>query len=140
MSGFAFALNAALEVFREIVIAQGGDVRMVDDPSRLPTAPHQITVKATAAGHVHRVDARKVAMTALGLGAGRHRAGDPIDPRVGITQLVKIGDRIEPGMTLAKVHAASAVSAAIASADISAAVTVGAGFSHQGFSLIERVI
>jgi pyrimidine-nucleoside phosphorylase len=121
----AVASGAALQVFRAIVIAQGGDVRMVDDPSRLPAAPHQVTVESQVAGYVQTVDARKVALAALGLGAGRRKAGDPIDPSVGISRLVKIGDQVQPGMILATVHAASSASAAIARAEIGAAIGIG---------------
>jgi pyrimidine-nucleoside phosphorylase len=122
---WAVASGAALQVFREIVIAQGGDVRMVDDPGRLPAAPHQVTVESQAGGYVQMVDARKVALSALGLGAGRRKAGDPIDPSVGISRLVKIGDLVQPGMGLATVHAATSGAAAIARAEISAAIGIG---------------
>jgi len=123
----AVASGAALQVFRDIVIAQGGDVRMVDDPSRLPAAPHHVIVTAGTSGFVHAVDARKIALAALGLGAGRRQAGDLIDPSVGISRLVKICDWIEAGETLAVVHAASVASGAMAQAAVSEAIRIERG-------------
>ena len=96
----------ALEKFREIIRAQGGAEAVVDEPERvLPQARQVLEVRATAAGYVQAVDAYGVALVALRLGAGRARAEDQIDPAVGITGLVKVGDRVEAGQPLGRVHA-----------------------------------
>jgi pyrimidine-nucleoside phosphorylase len=97
--------GAALEKFREIVAAQGGDARVVDDTSRLPRAKHEVTVPAMRAGVVHDVDAMKVAMAAVRLGAGRARAEDTVDPAVGVAGLLKIGERVAAGQALGVIHA-----------------------------------
>ena len=99
------ASGAALAKFREIVAAQGGDVRMIDDPSKLPTARLRVPVPSPRASYVADVNAMDVALAALRLGAGRVKAEDKIDPAVGIGDLVKIGERVEAGATLATVHA-----------------------------------
>ena len=99
------ASGAAMRKFREIIAAQGGDVRILDEPSRLPRAQHTISINASRAGVVAEVDAMKVALAALRLGAGRARAEDAIDPAVGVADLVKIGERIVAGSTLCVVHA-----------------------------------
>jgi len=46
-----------------------------------------------------------VALAAVRLGAGRTRAEDNVDPAVGITALVKLGERVEAGQPLAVIHA-----------------------------------
>jgi pyrimidine-nucleoside phosphorylase len=99
------ASGAALAKFREIVAAQGGDVAVVDDPARLPSARLQVPLVHAAGGFVRDVDARAVALACLRLGAGRMRAEDPIDPAVGVNRLVKVGERVPPGGVLAMIHA-----------------------------------
>ena len=101
------ASGAALAKFREIVSAQGGDVRRVDDPALLPRARLEVPLTAPAAGWVQDVDARKVAVAALRLGAGRSKAEDRIDPAVGISGLVKIGEPVAAGAALCVIHANS---------------------------------
>jgi pyrimidine-nucleoside phosphorylase len=101
------ARGAALAKFREIVVAQGGDPRVVDDPSRLPRAKQRMPVKAARGGFVSEVNALDIALAGMKLGAGRMRAEDQIDPAVGIGELVKIGERVETRATLAVVHANS---------------------------------
>lgn len=93
----------ALEVFGQVVEAQGGDRRVIEDPSLLPLAPRRADVAATASGWVSDCHARTVGIAATRLGAGRERKEDSIDPGVGITLLAKRGDRVEQGQPLARV-------------------------------------
>lgn len=96
--------GAALAKFREIVAAQGGDVKAIDDPSRLPQAQRQVPVPSPGDGVVTHVDAMGIALAALDLGAGRTRAEDQVDPAVGISRLVKTGERIVRGEPLCVLH------------------------------------
>jgi thymidine phosphorylase len=93
-----------LERFRRIIQTQGGDPRVVDDPSRLPAAPHRHVVKATRAGFVTAIDAGLIGRAAGGLGAGRDRAEDPVDPAVGIMLLVKPGQPVSAGDGVFELH------------------------------------
>lgn len=98
--------GSALAKFGEIVAAQGGDARVVDDPTGvLPAAAQQVPLLAARGGVVQDVDAMEVALAALRLGAGRARAEDEVDPAVGITGLVKVGETVEQGRPLAVIHA-----------------------------------
>ena len=97
--------GAALQKFRAIIAAQGGDVRIIDEPARLPQARHTMSINSEDAGVVVEVDAMKVALAALRLGAGRAKAKDAIDPAVGVAGLVKIGQRVAVGDTLCVIHA-----------------------------------
>lgn len=95
--------GAALEVFGRVVEAQGGDPRVIEDPSLLPLAPLRAEVTALSSGWVSACEARTVGVAAARLGAGRERKEDSIDPGVGITLVAKPGDRVEKGQTLARV-------------------------------------
>jgi thymidine phosphorylase len=97
--------GAALEKLRAIVTAQGGDAGVIDEPNRLPHAEHNEPLRAPRGGVICEVDAMKVALAALRLGAGRSRTEDAVDPAVGVAGLVKIGERIEMGSTLCVIHA-----------------------------------
>ena len=99
------ASGAALEKFREMIRAQGGDVDVVDNPSRLPQARLHEDVLASRDGWVSEVDAMEVALAALRLGAGRARAEDSVDHAVGVSHLVKCGERVERGTRLCRIHA-----------------------------------
>lgn len=121
----AVSSGRALAKFREIISAQGGDGRVVDEPSRLPQARHQVSLAATADGHVADVDAMGVALAALRLGAGRARAEDKVDPAVGVSGLVKMGERISAGSPLCVIHANDATALAEAQAMLAKAIVVG---------------
>lgn len=118
----AISCGAALEKFREIVVAQGGDARVVDDPSLLPAARWQVSITSTRGGYVSEVNALDVAIAALRLGAGRARAEDKIDHAVGVTDLVKIGEHVPAGSVLAVIHANSEASLADARAIVEDAI------------------
>lgn len=97
--------GAAMAKFREMVVAQGGDVSMVDEPSRLPRAKIVEQVVASQSGYVEWVDALEIAIAAFGLGAGRERKQDRIDLAVGVEVRVNVGDKVNRGDVLAVIHA-----------------------------------
>ena len=101
----ALANGTAWERFKRLVSRQGGDVRFVEEPERLPTAPVIRVVESPETGYLARIDAREVGETAVILGAGRARKGESIDHAVGIEILHKIGDSVRTGQPLIVVHA-----------------------------------
>jgi pyrimidine-nucleoside phosphorylase len=102
--------GSGLARFRAMVEAQGGEGRVVDDPSRLPTAPFEIPVPASAAGHVTDIDPFAIGEAVVELGGGRRKAEDRVDPSVGILLDRRYGDRVETGDVLARVLASSEAS------------------------------
>ena len=102
----ALADGSGLAKLRELVAAQGGDVAMVDDPRKLPTAPTVETLRAPKTAYVAAIAADRVGIASVHLGAGREKKGDPIDHRTGIVLHAKVGDRIERGQPFADVHVA----------------------------------
>ncbi len=118
--------GSALEKFREIVTAQGGDARVVDAPDDvMRPARLRREVRAVSDGYVQSVAALDVALAALHLGAGRSRAEDPVDHAVGFTRLVKVGTRVVSGDVLAVIHANDEAKAAHAEAMLQKAILVG---------------
>jgi pyrimidine-nucleoside phosphorylase len=101
------AINSAraYNKFRQLVDAQGGDIRYVDDLSMLPTAQHSEPLEAPVTGYLQTIHAREVGETAVDLGAGRASKSDSIDPAVGITILRKVGDHVTRGEPLCWIHA-----------------------------------
>ncbi len=98
----------ALDLFRRVVEAQGGDPRAVDDPDKhLAKAQSLVPLLAQRAGYVSSIDAYAVGEAVVALGGGRRAAADRIDPAVGIVFEKKVGDAVKAGETLAVVHAAA---------------------------------
>lgn len=91
--------------FREWIAAQGGDLRYVDEPARLPAARWVRELPAPRDGYIAALNAREVGMASMVLGGGRAKKGDPIDYAVGIVLQAKIGDRVEAGQPLLTIHA-----------------------------------
>jgi len=97
--------GSAFDFLKKLIGAQGGDVSYIDKPEKLPTAPLHSKLKASSSGYIAEVHARKVGETAVALGAGRKKKGDSIDHAVGISVLVKVGDKVEKGDPLFIIHA-----------------------------------
>jgi pyrimidine-nucleoside phosphorylase len=104
--------GAAAERMERMIARHGGDARVVSAPSRLPAARVQRAVLAPRAGYVSGIEPRALGELAVHLGAGRSRADQSIDPRVGIELCVERGSRVERGEPLALLHLARASGAA----------------------------
>ena len=97
--------GAALRKFKDLVVAQGGDVSVVEDPTQLPRAKYIEAVSSPSTGWVAGVHAMEVGLTALDLGAGRERKGEQVDHAVGVVVHKKVGDRLREGEALFSIHA-----------------------------------
>ncbi|MDM7461877.1 MAG: thymidine phosphorylase [bacterium] len=95
----------ALRKFQQMVEAQGGDPRVAEKPDLLPRAPLVAEHSAHRSGYVAQIHPRQVALTALQLGAGRQRKEDTIDHAVGIEVLKAVGDPVEAGEPVFRIHA-----------------------------------
>ncbi len=95
--------GAALQKFRQMVIAQGGHPECVDDPSLLPQSAYSKVIYAPQDGYLREVDARKVGKVALLLGTGRAFKGDEIDAAAGLVLRYKVGDRVAKDDILASI-------------------------------------
>jgi pyrimidine-nucleoside phosphorylase len=93
----ALADGSALEVFRKVVAAQGGDPRVCDSPGSVLPKPKHRDELALRAGRVMAIDSEALGIAALILGAGRRTTDDTIDPAAGLVVDAYPGELIEPG-------------------------------------------
>jgi pyrimidine-nucleoside phosphorylase len=117
--------GAGRDKFAAMVAAQGGDPRVVADPSLMPRAPVRVEVKAGADGFVEAIDALALGLAAKALGAGRDTKEARIDGRVGIVLTRKRGDPVGAGEPLAILHAASAATAQDVAPAVAGAFRIG---------------
>ena len=102
----ALADGSALRLFAEVVQAQGGDPQVVDDPRRLPQPAAVREVRAERSGVLAALDAERIGLAAVELGAGRSRKEDRVDPAAGLLWRKRLGDEVRAGEVLAELHAA----------------------------------
>jgi pyrimidine-nucleoside phosphorylase len=95
----------AIQKLSQIVEAQSGDPRVIEDPERLPQADEVEVFRARRDGVVARVEPRRIGRAIVELGGGRRTIEDEIDPGVGFVIPIKPGDRVQEGEPLASVFA-----------------------------------
>ncbi|OCG58446.1 pyrimidine-nucleoside phosphorylase [Gilliamella sp. Nev5-1] len=95
----------AIEKFKTLIEAQGGDSSVVDHPEKLASAPYQIALPAQKSGYITKIIADQIGIVAMQLGAGRATKDDIIDPAVGIVLHKKVGDKVDEGEALLMIHA-----------------------------------
>jgi thymidine phosphorylase len=108
MAQAALDSGQAAERFARMVAALGGPADVLKQPG-LPVAPLQVPVPALRSGFVSRIDVRALGLLVVGLGGGRMRPGDRVDPRVGLAQVLPLGAPVAIGQPLAVLHAARVV-------------------------------
>lgn len=124
MAEEAIAKGTGFEYLQKLVQAQGGDVSYVDHPEKFPEAPVKAVVEAGKSGYIESVNARTVGETAVLLGAGRMKKGDPIDLAVGISVMVKVGQKVNAGQPLFMIHARREEDLAEAEKQLRSAVSI----------------
>ena len=97
--------GSALKKLAEMVEAQYGDSRAVYDTSLLPEAAFKREVLSEEGGYVAHIEAEDVGLVSMHLGGGRVTKDSAIDLSVGVVLHKKVGDRVEPGESLATIHA-----------------------------------
>ena len=105
MAEKCIADGSALEKFRVLVEAQGGDVSYVDDMSKYARAKYVEVVNAPRSGFISQVHARLVGEASVVLGAGRAKKSDSVDHAVGFLIHKKVGDKVQTGEPLFEIHA-----------------------------------
>jgi pyrimidine-nucleoside phosphorylase len=135
----ALADGSALALFRRMVRAQGGDVSVVDDPSRLPRSKVQHVVNAPRGGYVTAIDPYALGVLAIELGAGRTRADQRIDPAAGFELRAHLGEKVERGAPLVTIHAKSPALARRVEQRVLASFTLGRTKPRRRRSILERV-
>ena len=122
----ALAGGAAGERFAKMVAEMGGPSDFIDHPDRyLARAPVIRPVTAGREGYVTAIDARAYGVIVMGLGGGRSRPEDGIDPAVGLTDIRGPGEPLTRDRPLAVIHARSEADADRAAAELRAVTTIG---------------
>ena len=99
--------GAAFKKFLEIVKAQGGNVRYINNPEKYPKPSYKRIIKSPLNGYLKSIDTFELGMAAVELGAGRLKKDDKIDPKAGIIFNYKIGDRINKENIIAELYSDS---------------------------------
>ena len=96
--------GAAMQKFRELVAAQGGDPAVCSDTSLLPKAKYATDVTAGHEGYVHSIQSEQMGYASLVLGGGRLRKEDSVDPSVGIVLHKKVGNTVHRNDPICTIH------------------------------------
>ncbi len=132
--------GSAMEHFARMVAVLGGPADFIERASQhLPSAPIRVPAPALADGWITGMDTRGIGVLVIELGGGRRQVSDTIDPRVGLTSLVQIGQQVKAGDPLAVVHAASDVSTQTAVTRLSKLIQIGDAAPDHRPVLIERL-
>jgi pyrimidine-nucleoside phosphorylase len=122
----ALESGAALTCFRENVAAQGGEVRVCDEPARLfVSGLRAVKVESPRAGFVTQTDAAEIGFAVAAIGGGRVRVEDEIDPAIGFIAEARIGDEIREGDALGLLYCRAEGQAETAAPRIQRAYTIG---------------
>ncbi len=121
----AISSGDAVRTMERMVAAQGGDAKVVANPSLLALAPQKVHVVADRAGFVIGIDALAVGLAGVAMGAGRTRADQAVDFGVGVTLAKKPGERAEKGEVLATLHLREGQDKDALASRVSGAFTLG---------------
>jgi pyrimidine-nucleoside phosphorylase len=131
----------ALEKFRRIVLRQGGDVAVIDDPARLPQAAARQDVPSPAGGLIVAIDCEKIGLASSWLGAGREKKEDAVDAAAGLVVHKKLGDAVRRGESLVTLHYNSAARVEAAAALVGESYRIDpAAPQPEPHRLVRRII
>ena len=131
----------ALECLQSNIQAQGGDPRVCDDPDKfLPLVRETVKVESPSSGFITRVDTTEIGHAIAAIGGGRVRIEDVVDPTVGFTSELKLGDQVSAGEAIGTVYCADASAAAEASRRIQAAYHIGDAPPNEELKLVKEII
>ncbi len=135
----AISSGAAMERFARMISALGGPPDMAEDwHTHLPKAPVVGEVTAPQDGRITAIDGEALGLAVVGLGGGRKVESDQVNPSVGLTEMVGLGDAVSRGDPLCVLHAADEDAAVAAAMAVQSAITIGAAPVPQPL-IIERI-
>lgn len=101
----AIADGSALNMFKQTVKAQGGDVALIENTENFKKAKYSYAVKSTVSGYICKVNTEAYGLASLALGAGRNTIDDVIDYSAGIMLRHKTGEFVHAGEELVTLYA-----------------------------------
>ena len=93
--------GSALDKFKEMIEAQGGDSSVIDDPDKFPAAKHVRKLPAPKRGYVHTINA---GLIAEGVQKLAMKKDGSYDPAVGVAEIKKVGTQVKQGEPLMMIH------------------------------------
>ena len=97
--------GSALAIFFKMVDAQGGDTSVFEDSAGFHHPGATQILRAWETGYIARMDTTAVGWAVQRTGAGREKAGEPVDPHAGLVFHARRGDAVEKGQPLATLYA-----------------------------------
>ena len=135
----ALADGSGLERFARMVKAHGGDARVAERPERLPKARVRVPLLADKSGVVTAIDALELGWVSVGLGAGRVRADQKVDPGAGLELCRGVGEKVARGEPLAYLCAAKRSLVEAVEARAARAFTLGTRAPRKPPLVLERI-
>ncbi|WP_413718420.1 thymidine phosphorylase [Silicimonas sp. MF1-12-2] len=121
----ALESGAAAKAFDAMVAALGGPSAFSENwRQRLPEANVIREIPAPSAGKLAALDGHEIGLAVVRMGGGRLKEGDRIDPSVGFSEILSLGQDVAQGQPLARLHAASEKAALQAERAFLEAVTI----------------
>src|SRR3989442_997987 len=134
----AIGSGLAAEKFEQIIEAQGGNPKAVEDPSVLPQAQAVEVYAAPRTGVVQRVEPRTIGRAIIALGGGRRTVEDTIDPTVGFVITAKPGDKGLEGEPIASVFAKEADGIPTGFDALAQAIVIGDKLTQKPLPLVSH--
>ena len=128
----------AAEKFEQIIEAQGGNPKVVEDASGLPQAQAVEVYAAKQTGVVTRVEPRAIGRAIVAMGGGRTTVEDTVDPTVGFVITVKPGDKVLAGEPIASVFARDPAGIQIGFDALTRAITIGDRLVERPLPLVSH--
>ena len=135
----AISSGHVMVCFASMVRAMGSPPDIADDwHAHLPKAPVVGDVPAPKSGIITAIDGEALGLAVVNLGGGRQVESDRIDPRVGLSDMIALGTKVNRGDPIATIHAADEDSAEAAAHGVLGAVTIGEDVELNDL-IIERI-
>ncbi len=134
----ALASGLAAEKFEQVIEAQGGNPKTLEDPSVLPQANEVEVYAAPRTGVVTAVDPRTIGRAVVAMGGGRIKVEDEVDPTVGFVITVKPGDKVLAGEPIASVFARDPDGMKLGFEALGRAIVVGDKLTEPALPLISH--
>jgi len=130
--------GSALKIFMQMVEAQGGDITTFDNPGAFHKPGATQIVEAGETGYISEMETTMLGWAVQRLGAGREKAGEPVDPHAGIHFHARRGAYIEKGQPLATLYATNQSMLAEPVSLLQKAITISAN-APEAVPLVSRV-
>ncbi len=134
----ALASGLAAEKFEQVIEAQGGNPKAVEDPSVLPQAKEVEVYAAPRTGVVVKVEPKTIGRAIVAMGGGRRTVEDEVDPTVGFVITVKPGSKVLAGEPIASVFARDPGGMKLGFEALQQAIVVGDKLTEKPLPLISH--